>query len=389
MLAIVSSGQVSMAQAEQFGSFVWTDNTGASDPTKPLTVYYRSPTNLSADTPVWFVMHGASRNADDYRDYLADAPGASDALIIAPQFDSAHWPNSRSYNLGNVSVSESNHTPRDRKDWAFSKIEPLFDYVTTTFAPQVTADSYSMYGHSAGAQFIHRYLMWEPDARVKLAVAANAGWYTMPLFAERGDPYPYTWPYSLSDSPDYDPSTAPVDSIPSANLTAAFDKRLVVLLGDQDTQRTSSLRQTTQADAQGLYRFARGQFFFNAAKDEAEERAVPFHWGQQIVPGVGHSGSQMAVSAAELLRSADALAGDFNADGVVDGVDYTLWASSLGTSFVPGLLADGNSDGIVNAADYTVWRDQLAVTSSAIPEPSGVMLLAAAMIVAFSPRSLT
>ena len=388
LLATVSSGQVSVAQAEQFGSFLWTDVSGESDPTKPLTVYYRSPTNFSADTPVWFVMHGASRNADDYRDYLAAAPGATDALIIAPQFDKTNWPGSRSCNLGNVAVSESNHTPRDRTDWSFSKIEPLFDYVTTTFAPQVTADSYSMYGHSAGAQFIHRYLMWEPDARVKLAVAANAGWYTLPLYAEPGDPYPYAWPYSLSGAPDYDASTAPLDPIPAANPTAAFAKRLVVLLGDQDTQRTSSVRQTTEADAQGLNRFERGQFFFTTAEDEAEEQAVPFHWRQQIVPGVGHSGSQMAVPAAELLRSADATVGDFNADGVIDGADYTLWAASFGTSFVPGLFGDGNADGTVNAADYTVWRDQLVPTTSVIPEPSGVMLLVVTAITAIGLRSV-
>ena len=51
-------------------------------------------------------------------------------------------------------------------------IEPLFDHARARFGME--ADAYSIYGHSAGAQFVHRFLFHVPDARVARAVAANA-----------------------------------------------------------------------------------------------------------------------------------------------------------------------------------------------------------------------
>ena len=77
----------------------------------------------------------------------------------------------------------------------------------------------------------------------------------------------------------------------------------------------------------------------------------------------------------------DALvAGDFNADGVVNESDYLVWRDSFGdTGSSP---ADANGDLVVNAADYTVWRDNLGVTaqsaassSNAVPEPGALALL--------------
>ncbi len=84
-----------------------------------------------------------------------------------------------------------------------------------------------------------------------------------------------------------------------------FDRRLVVLLGDQDTDpNASGLRTTTEANAQGPHRFARGQFFFNEGKAEAAARSTAFQWDMGFVRGVGHSGSSMAVPAAERFRFA-------------------------------------------------------------------------------------
>ena len=282
------------------GKFRWDDNTGRSDSDKPLDVYYYRPEEVTAETPVWFIMHGTGRNADDYRDYFVDAAKEQGALVIAPEFDDDDWDGSTGYNLGNISASNSDLTPVAEQDWSFSKIEPLFDYVVDEVEPEIEEDGYYMYGHSAGAQFVHRFLAWEPDARVELAVAANAGWYTVPQSDNLG--YEYEWPYSTSNAPDYDASTSAYDPFPIDNLDNFLASDLVVLLGEEDTKRTSNLRQTKEADAQGLNRFERGQFFYAQGQDEAQTRGVDFNWELQTVPGVGHDGEEMGIPAAELFH---------------------------------------------------------------------------------------
>ena len=73
-------------------------------------------------------------------------------------------------------------------------------------------------------------------------------------------------------------------------------------------------------------------------------------------------------------------AGDYDADGDVDGDDYTAWRSEFGQTASPaGSGADGNIDGVVDAADYVVWRRNVTGSSSQIgtqlvPEPSCLFL---------------
>jgi len=68
------------------------------------------------------------------------------------------------------------------------------------------------------------------------------------------------------------------------------------------------------------------------------------------------------------------LAGDFNADGLVNLADYNLWRDTLGQTG-PGLAADANFDQQIDTADYAVWKLQIegtqaALASGAVPEPS-------------------
>jgi hypothetical protein len=52
------------------------------------------------------------------------------------------------------------------------------------------------------------------------------------------------------------------------------------------------------------------------------------------------------------------LAGDYNADGIIDTADYIVWRKAFGQSGI-NLAADGNADGEVDDDDYAIWRQHL------------------------------
>ncbi|WP_425396411.1 dockerin type I domain-containing protein [Aeoliella sp.] len=85
---------------------------------------------------------------------------------------------------------------------------------------------------------------------------------------------------------------------------------------------------------------------------------------------------------------------DFNNDGAVNLVDYTVWRNSLGSTVAPFTFADGDGDGTVSVADYTVWKSNfgtigvgsLFASSSAVPEPCTVALLIVSCLAASAQR---
>ena len=172
---------------------------------------------------------------------------------------------------------------RRREEWPFAVIEPLFDDVVQRTGSRQSA--YTLFGHSAGAQFVHRFLYYMPKARVKRYLPANAGWYTLPDFD-------IGYPYGLGDS-----------GIGEERLAAALEEDVVLLLGREDIDRSDTdLRKTPEADAQGLNRFARGLAMFERAKSAAENLGADFGWRLVVIDGAAHVNAQMAEVAATFVE---------------------------------------------------------------------------------------
>lgn len=247
-----------------------------------LRVWTYIPPAVEETTPVLFVMHGTNRDADRYRDEWAGIAAEYNAILVVPEFSRRDFPEANAYNLGYVLTGEKGIS-RPRALWAFSAIEPIFDEIRQRTGTQVK--TYSMYGHSAGAQFVHRYVYFVPQARLNRAVAANAGWYTLPSLD-------VAYPYGLAGT-----------GVTDTELSAALKQRLLVLLGTADTDPAASgLRLTAEAAAQGPHRFARGHYFVNAGRLAAESGAVSFGWQVGHAQGVGHSNGRMAEFAAPHLN---------------------------------------------------------------------------------------
>jgi hypothetical protein len=270
--AVTSSGE---------GTFTFTGYEPLAD--RPVEVRYAAPPHDLDTATILIVIPGTGRDAKEYRaDWEAEARDRH-MIVLVPEFTKDEFPGASSYNLGNMVDEDGEAVPEDR--WSFRLIEALFDYVVKDVGSD--QNSYALFGHSAGAQFIHRFVEFVPDNRVSVAVAANAGWYTMP--DDR-----IAFPYGLKGSPSSE-----------RDLRGAFGTRLVVLLGADDIDpEATNLRRDEQADAQGTDRLDRGVTFYQRSRDVAEQHSLPFAWTLVVVPGIAHSHSDMAAAAAPLILDA-------------------------------------------------------------------------------------
>ncbi|MCA9240876.1 MAG: hypothetical protein KDA37_11785, partial [Planctomycetales bacterium] len=93
------------------------------------------------------------------------------------------------------------------------------------------------------------------------------------------------------------------------------------------------------------------------------------------------------------LAVVPALSGDYNADGVVDAADYTVWRDSAGVIGI-GLTADGDYDGHVTRLDYDIWASHygetlagvVGVTQQTGPEPGAFASTLAALFLGLASR---
>ena len=260
---------------------------------KPLNIHYALPVSiekLSTNTPVLFVMTGRKRNANTYRDQWQELSTQYGFIVLSPEFKWEDYPDEVSYDMGNVfsfeyrlSVPETKDIKKNKEAiWAFSAIEPIFNDVKEKFS--LSIDSYSMYGHSSGAGFVHRYLFYKSKSSIDTAVAANGAWYLLPVSS-------YNYPYGLKGS-----------SLTKQMLKSAFRKDLTIMFAQMDLgPRKQFHANTPQAKAQGPHVVSRAMNFFLLSTLASEQLGDSINWKIESVPHVGHSNKAMAPEAVKNL----------------------------------------------------------------------------------------
>jgi hypothetical protein len=233
---------------ESYGSFVVSAGTDA----KPvdMRLWYSRPDQITPDTRVIMVMHGGRRDADKYRDYWGAYAKQYGVLIVAPEISDEDFPTGWGYQTGN---------------W-------------------VTPETYDIWGHGSGAQFVTRMIMLYPQARIGTGIAANSGTYTFP---------DWTLPlrYGLKNT-----------GVEPEDLKASYKHHLVIMLGtDDDDTSHRLLSQLEIARAQGAHRLEKGKNFYRVNREQAEKLNTEYNWELQTVYGIGHSGRKMSEAGAEYL----------------------------------------------------------------------------------------
>jgi predicted esterase len=267
------------------GTGVYRFNYQMTDKVIPMNIYYHVPNSNLSTMPILFVLHGAGRNAVEYRNAWIEEAKARNFIVITPKFLSSDFPGGDGYNLGNVfedGDKPSASTLNNEQDWTFSVIEPLFDEVK--FQLDNTSNTYDIFGFSAGAQFAHRFMMFKPNARVNKIVASAAGWYTVPTDTVE-------FPYGIEN--------CPIENYPAPPI---FSNELTIQIGTLDNNPNApGLRRNPIVDQQGTNRYDRAFYMFNTSQSIAENLGVEFNWQIVETPGNSHNNQGAVEQAAEIL----------------------------------------------------------------------------------------
>jgi len=287
-LALCVSGALLLgaarAEAQAVERFEWTDPLG--DPSHTLGVWTYAPVGIEADAPVVFVVHGVRRNAREYLETWRPLADRYRVVVVAPEFAARRYPGKTRFATGYV-VDRRGRPVQSGWD-SFTMVDHLFDAVRDRL--HNTTRRYYMFGHSAGGQFVHRFVLQRPD-RVEMAVAANPGWY--PNLT-----WDLNYPRGLRNS-----------GVDESRLGRALSVPLLVLLGQKDnaaasvrvgvkTGRMVRDGNTTPVTWRMSSPHGRARRFYEQAERLARDFKLPLRWTLQVVPHVGHKRDPMASMAA-------------------------------------------------------------------------------------------
>jgi DNA-directed RNA polymerase subunit RPC12/RpoP len=269
-----------------------------------IGVHYYKPRAFGARSRILLVIPGAGRNGDSYRDAWIEAAEAANVLVAALTYPEADY-DFAAYHMGGVvkdleirnlppggaaaavirvrdeDISFSLNPRRD--EWIFPDFDRIFGLITA--ATGSTQAAYDMFGHSAGAQILHRMVLFAPGSRADRIVAANSGFYTL------ADP-DQSLPVGLKGT-----------DVTQASLARSFASKLMLLVGEKDDGDEAGGIQihTPLIDGQGIGRLARGKYFFRTAEEQARKLKSSFRWSLEVVPNVGHDFRAMSRAAARAL----------------------------------------------------------------------------------------
>ena len=239
---------------------------------RTIQVFTYKPKGFS-NGPIFFVFHGAKRNADDYRDWSIALAEKHHAMVAAPLFDQERFL-AHLYSWGGILTKDGKL--RNEKGWSFPiATELIQDILKREGDPK--RDHY-LIGHSGGGQFLTRYVAIEPVA-AKRVVAANAGTYAFPRLD-------WDWGYGFGKLPK--------DLQKEDRFKKMVETPMTIYLGLKDTIPSGeNFDASSEANRQGTARLQRGRNFFEYCQKLAKEKGWKFNWTKVEVPNVGHDANLM------------------------------------------------------------------------------------------------
>jgi pimeloyl-ACP methyl ester carboxylesterase len=242
-----------------------------------VEIFYITPQKIDKDTQLLFIIHGNSRNAEDYISAWIPYISNKNIIVVAPQFNK----NSFRYFFLLESATSSGKINNNPDNYINNSISSFFNFFQSKFS--LSTNKYKMFGHSAGAQFTHRYMLLSNDRRISNAVIANAGWYT---FLNGNN-----FPYGIKNSP--------ID-ISSDHIKWFMSNKTSLLIGNNDIN-LKSVNSSKGAQRQGITRVDRAESYFNSLINISDNNNIPFRWSYKVVDKADHDYLKMTPVAAKIL----------------------------------------------------------------------------------------
>ena len=242
-----------------------------------VEIFYITPEKINKDTKVIFVIHGNSRNAEDYLSAWIPHVINKNVIVAAPQFRKIDF---RYFFLLEMAES-SGKVNSNNNEYINNSISLFFNYLKSKFS--LSTETYRMFGHSAGAQFTHRYMLLSMDNRISNTVIANAGWYTFITDDE--------FPYGINNSPI---------KISNEQIKWFVSKKANLLNGSDDVG-FPSVKNSKGANLQGLTRVDRAANYFDSLIMSAENRGYALRWNYRVLDRVDHDYIKVTPYAAQIL----------------------------------------------------------------------------------------
>ena len=245
-----------------------------------MNVFIYIPSGNINKMKIIFVMSGCLRDALNYLKGWISYAEENRYILIAPEFDRRHY-SLADHEYGNVIEVEYDFSSQDiyvpymkydnniknEEEWTFQNIDEI--YLKFIEKYQMNNIGYSIFGHSSGSQFVHRFAILGDSQYCNKYICANAGLYT---FYDTTKDYPY----GIRNLEKY-----------RKRIEVNLQKSVYILAGEKDTE-SSLLNMLPEDKKQGINRYERAQNFFQVAKDYAKQNSIKFNWKFISMPNVGH-----------------------------------------------------------------------------------------------------
>jgi len=242
-----------------------------------VEIFYLTPKKIDINTQILFVIHGNNRNAEDYISAWIPFIENKNIIVVAPKFDKKNF----RYFFLLESATSTGEINKNSDEYINKSISLFFNFFKSKYS--LDTNKYKMFGHSAGAQFTHRYMLLSDDRRISNAVIANAGWYTF-LNGEN-------FPYGIKNTP--------ID-ISNDHIKWFMSNKASLLIGNNDT-KLNNVNSSKGAMRQGVTRVDRANTYFKSLVNIADTNNIPFRWSFKVIDGVSHDYTKMTTEAAKIL----------------------------------------------------------------------------------------